>query len=103
MHAAPATARIGAIVRDSEVSQKRFGRLFREHLGLGPKRYVRLLRFRRLIDTAHVADDIDWAALAADCGFHDQPHLVREFRAFAGMTPSAYATRRGPHLNHVAV
>lgn len=101
LHGQPCTARIGEVVRTCEVSPRRFGMLFREHVGLGPKRYARLLRFRQVIDAAHPAAEIDWAGLAADCGFHDQPHLVREFRAFCGMTPTEYADRRGPYLNHV--
>lgn len=32
----------------------------------------------------------DWARLAADFGFADQPHLVREFKSFSGLTPAAY-------------
>ena len=44
---------------------------------------------------------VEWSRVAADCGFYDQPHLVREFREFAGMTPSAYVAARGEYVNHV--
>ena len=30
------------------------------------------------------------ADLAADCGYYDQPHLAREFRALAGCTPASW-------------
>jgi hypothetical protein len=32
----------------------------------------------------------DWVRLAGDFGFADQPHLVREFKAFSGLTPVNY-------------
>jgi AraC-like DNA-binding protein len=34
---------------------------------------------------------VNWADLAADCGYFDQAHLIRDFRAFAGITPRAYS------------
>ena len=97
----PRVARIGAVIADCGVSPRRFGHLFREHVGLGPKRHARLLRFRAVVGDVHRRRRVDWARVAADCGFHDQPHLVHEFHAFAGMTPSAYLARQGPYANHV--
>jgi AraC-like DNA-binding protein len=33
---------------------------------------------------------MDWAGLAAEWGYADQAHLIREFRAMAGVTPADY-------------
>lgn len=98
---APQVQRIGAIAAHCRLSPRRFGELFREQVGLSPKRYARLQRFRRLIAQAHREADVDWADVAADCGFHDQPHLVHEFRAFSGLTPTAWQALRGPYPNHI--
>jgi AraC-like DNA-binding protein len=46
---------------------------------------------------------VDWAGTAAMCGYYDQAHLIREFRAFSGLTPASYLTRRGPFLNYLEV
>lgn len=97
----PQTARIGSVIADCGVSARRFGQIFRQHVGIGPKRYARLLRFRVVVNDVHRHKDIDWARVAADCGFYDQPHLTREFRAFSGMTPTTYLARKGPFANHV--
>lgn len=89
------------VARASGFSERRLGALFREQTGLSPKRYARAMRFRAVLERVHGRNRVDWAGLAADCGFHDQPHLVHEFRSFAGMTPSAYLTRQGPYAAHV--
>ena len=99
--AAPEVRRIDAIAAHCRLSPRRFGELFREQVGLSPKRYARLQRFRRAVVLAHGGPAIDWAGIAADCGFHDQPHLVHEFRAFSGMTPGAWLARSGHWSAHV--
>lgn len=98
---APCIERIGTLILDSGLSARRFGALFSEQVGIGAKHYARLKRFREVVAGVRQGRRIEWAHVAADCGFHDQPHLVREFRAFAGMTPGAYATARGEHANHI--
>jgi AraC-like DNA-binding protein len=100
---APALARVAAVCRESGYSARRFGTVFREHVGMSPKRYARLQRFRAVLDSVQHGRRVEWTRVAADCGFYDQPHLVREFRTFSGMTPSEYAARRGEYANHIAL
>ncbi|MEZ0472518.1 helix-turn-helix domain-containing protein [Luteimonas salinilitoris] len=99
--ASPEIQRIGAIAAHCRMSPRRFGELFREQVGMSPKRYARLRRFRRVVAQVHRQQAVDWAGVAVDCGFHDQPHLAHEFRAFSGMTPGEYARRQGRWPDHV--
>lgn len=82
--------------------------LFKTAVGVTPKQYARIQRFKRLLamlarpgayDPEFNAAPLpapDWSAVAADLGYSDQSHLVHEFRGFAGMTPGAYvAAYRG--------
>jgi AraC-like DNA-binding protein len=97
----PQVTRIGSLVRDIGLSEYRFGRLFRRQVGMGPKRYARLMRFRGVVDAVYRCSKVDWSAVAADGGYGDQAHLVHEFRDFSGMTPTAFMAARGPYPNHV--
>jgi len=97
----PQVQRIGAVAAQCGVSPRRLGEMFGERIGMSPKRYARLQRFHRVVATARRGGRIDWAGVAVDCGFHDQPHLVREFRAFSGLTPTAYLAQRGPWPSHI--
>ncbi|MEW2613909.1 AraC family transcriptional regulator [Streptomyces sp. NPDC047880] len=81
---------------------RRLARRCTAQLGLAPKQYARVRRFQRLLRRVNAGHGPpDWAVLAADCGYHDQAHLIHEFRALAGITPTAYVPRSPRETNHV--
>jgi AraC-like DNA-binding protein len=49
----------------------------------------------------HGKKEVDWAQIALECGYYDQPHFAHDFRAFSGLTPREYLDSATPHLNHV--
>ncbi|HEX2450758.1 MAG TPA: helix-turn-helix domain-containing protein [Gemmatimonadales bacterium] len=71
-------------------SQRTLERQFREMVGLSPKAFGRVARFRRALRDVHRHPRLPYAALAAEAGYADQAHFIREFRSFAGITPAAY-------------
>jgi AraC-like DNA-binding protein len=86
-------SRIEDLCGDLGVSRKHLGKLLHSHVGLSPKVYARMFRFRRVVDLVSGGmRPRDWAQLAMSCGYFDQAHFNREFRAFAGMTPSEYTS-----------
>jgi AraC-like DNA-binding protein len=67
-------------------------RIFLRHVGVAPKLYFRLRRFRRAVAMiARSARPVNGSSLAAAVGYSDQSHLIRDFKRFAGTTPSALA------------
>lgn len=98
---APEVDRMAALAQACDLSPRHLRTLFNEQLGMSPKRYARLQRFHRVLSAVFGRREVDWAGVAADCGFYDQPHLVHEFQAFSGLTPTAYLARQGGHRNHV--
>lgn len=75
---------------ETGLSHTRFIQLFREHVGLTPKLFCRVRRFHALLNRIDKGAPVNWAELAADCGYFDQAHLIHDFRAFAGITPLEY-------------
>lgn len=75
---------------DVGMSHTRFIQLFREHIGFTPKLFHRVRRFRSVLNRVEAGMPVNWAAMAADCGYFDQAHLIRDFRAFSGVTPLEY-------------
>jgi AraC-like DNA-binding protein len=87
------TIRIEAIAAKLEWSRKHLVEKFRVEIGLGPKTVGRMARFNRALRLARLRSGGGWAGIAAQCGYADQAHLVREFREFADETPAAWAAR----------
>ncbi|HEY2514924.1 MAG TPA: AraC family transcriptional regulator [Polyangiaceae bacterium] len=82
-------ARVNAVAGDLGVSERHLRRAFHEAVGVSPKAFARLTRFRRALDAATSDRRASWASIAAAVGYYDQAHLIAEFRAIAGLTPRA--------------
>lgn len=76
------------------VTQKRLIAEFRDQIGLPPKTVARILRFDRAVKMINRPGEPDWIEIAMACGYYDQPHFVREFKEFAGATPSEFLELR---------
>ncbi|MGH2912275.1 MAG: helix-turn-helix domain-containing protein [Solirubrobacteraceae bacterium] len=82
--------RVADLATELGCSRKHLAARFREHVGLPPKLVARMLRFRHASDLMGTATGRSLAEVAALCGYYDQAHLDRDFRDFAGTTPTAY-------------
>jgi AraC-like DNA-binding protein len=84
------------------MSTKRVIALFRVEVGLSPKAYARVRRLQaalRLLD----AGPVSGAHVAAEVGYFDQAHFVRDFESFTGITPTQYTQQRILLPSHVPV
>ncbi|MFJ2084435.1 DUF6597 domain-containing transcriptional factor [Micromonospora chokoriensis] len=82
--------RVGDFAARHDVPVRRLQRLFLEYVGVGPKWVIRRYRLQEAVEQA-AGGPLSWADLAADLGYSDQAHLVRDFTAVAGVSPAAYA------------
>ncbi|HEX6568581.1 MAG TPA: helix-turn-helix domain-containing protein [Acidimicrobiales bacterium] len=83
-------------------SRRHFGARFRAQVGLAPKPTGRVLRFRRAVALLESGPVRSIADLAAACGYADHSHLVREFHALGGCTPSQHVDALLPDGGGVA-
>lgn len=81
--------RVRELARRTGASVRRLERLFRRHLGVGPKRFARIVRFRATLQ--ELRKGRDHARVAVEAGYADQAHMVRELRALGGVTPRTFA------------
>jgi AraC-like DNA-binding protein len=79
---------VTVLAQESGISARQLQRRFRAAVGMTPKRFVRVVRFARVWQLASMSPRETWAGLAAEHGYADQAHLVREFRAFGAEPPT---------------
>jgi AraC-like DNA-binding protein len=84
------TIPIGAVAAEVGWSRKHLIAKFVEQIGLTPKTVARLTRFERVLARVRGGRAVRWSQVATETGYADQPHLIREFRDFAGTTPAGY-------------
>lgn len=83
---------VGDMAEHVLLSVSQLQREFASHFGISPNRYLREVRIgvaRHLLETT----DLAMSQVASDCGFYDQSHLTRHFKACTGLTPLKYRQR----------
>lgn len=82
---------VGALARELRVSPRQLERLFDEHVGLPPKLFLRVVRFQEVLrGLRQETSATTWAQRAAEHGFYDQAHFIRDFKTFVGESPAAW-------------
>jgi AraC-like DNA-binding protein len=81
--------RVGALREETSLSRTRANERFREQIGVRPKLYARLVRFRHVLEGLQSGDSA-LADVALEAGYYDQAHMNAEFRELAGVSPTAF-------------
>lgn len=103
LSASPISVSVRDISDATGYSRKRFIRLFHNYVGLTPKLFLRVQRFQWFLDQISPGSNMDWARVALDAGYFDQSHMIRDFRAFTGVSPLKYQPVEAHRKNHVAL
>ena len=86
---------IAALRAETGLSKTRLAAAFRDQIGVPPKLYARIVRFRGALEMVERgASSLTDVALAA--GYYDQPHFNADFRELTGMSPRELLVARYP-------
>lgn len=80
-----------------DLSPRQLHRHAVDDFGYGVRTLHRVLRFQRAVGL--ISEGLPLATVAATAGFADQPHLNREVKALAGITPAQLAGASGNAAN----
>lgn len=108
MEACHGGVRVADLAAAADLGERQFERRFTTAVGVSPKRYTRILRFRAALRLKGEETESGWAAIAQAAGYVDQAHMIHEFRALSGETPERLmralapaAERHAPHVGNL--
>lgn len=82
---------VSALAQKVNLSDRQFGRVFRQIVGLSPKQFSRITRLNRVLSSLEYSVyGMTLEQLAIRHGYHDPSHLIREFEELIGMSPTEY-------------
>jgi AraC-like DNA-binding protein len=97
---AKGAVRVADLAQSFGCGLRQFERCFRREVGVSPKAYARVSRFQAAVDTKLSKPHRRWVDIAHDLGYHDQMHLVHDFRQLVGGTPSVLLSVIGDARPH---
>lgn len=74
------------------VHRKSIERHFQSKIGLSPKTYASIYRFKCLMNYLQQHPEITWLELSNLTGYYDQPHMVRYFKEYLNVSPNQLVT-----------
>jgi AraC-like DNA-binding protein len=83
--------KVDDLIARTELGKRALQRLFARYVGVSPKWVIMRYRLHEVIERLAVEKTVDWAQLAAELGYFDQAHFIKEFKAVVGRSPASYA------------
>ena len=97
-----AETRVADVARHMGVSLRQLERRSLAYAGVPPKTLARISRFSHALQLK-TGERLNWTEIAHVAGYHDQMHMIRDFRELAGEAPTFALKEIAPeHLIHFA-
>jgi AraC-like DNA-binding protein len=83
---------VKAIADKAALTERTVQSRFKRYVGYSSKELLRFLRFKKVL--YHIltltGNLVDWAALVEGYGYHDQSHLIKDFKYYTGVSPRQF-------------
>lgn len=78
---------IQELCREAAVSERSLQRHFRERIGISPKQFSKITRVNAYLQQLLQQEAQDWMQAVVAFNYHDQPHLINEFKSLIHLSP----------------
>jgi AraC-like DNA-binding protein len=82
-----------------KIGRRWLEKTFAKQVGLSPKEFIRLVRFKSLLTELTATPSVSWAAIVIEYGYYDQSHLNKDFYDFTGQSPTQYFKETADFIN----
>jgi len=84
------TIEIDKLASEACLCRKQFERVFANHIGISPKKYLKIIRFQYAIFQKQRNVNMNLEQLSYESGYYDQSHFINDFKKLSGLTPKQY-------------
>lgn len=81
------------LAKTAGVSNRQLLRQFDQYVGMSPKEFARIVKFNGALQYMAGNSSASMIHTAHTCGYYDQAHFIRDFKEYAGLTPTEYMER----------
>ncbi|MBO0952969.1 helix-turn-helix domain-containing protein [Fibrella forsythiae] len=86
----PGNGRIQKLAVELRISPRQLSREFTRQVGISPKRFRQVMRFRHVFRAIHTQQRLTWLDLVYLGGWYDQAHFCNDLYELTGLTPSVF-------------
>jgi AraC-like DNA-binding protein len=86
---------VAQLARQGGMGLRQFQRVFAQEVGIGPKRFARVARMQTALDLKAAAPSISWLEVSHALGYHDQMHMIHDFKSLCGDSPARVSVQMG--------
>ncbi|MEO0339016.1 MAG: helix-turn-helix transcriptional regulator [Bacteroidota bacterium] len=91
------------ILRHTKCSERKMYKLFKDHFGITPKWYIRIVRIRQSLQLMTFNPHLSLTAIAYQCGYTDQSHFIKEAKSMCNLAPKKLKPNLIPIDNEVII
>ncbi len=82
---------VNKLAKNFCLSRRQYIRRFKNSVGISPKKFANIVRFQKALYFQRMG--LSWTRIADECGYYDQPHFIKEIKAFSGFSPQELLSR----------
>jgi len=101
IHSSQGNINVKSIETTLSVNRRSLERHFKSKVGISPKVYVQVYRFKCAMNFLQANPNTTWASLTYNNGFFDQPHMIRYFKEYLKVSPNNLVTLDMDFINYL--
>ena len=82
--------RIGELSAHANVSERHFRRMFKQVIGISPKKYCKIIQFNTVFEAIRSGNEKQLMDLMLSNGYYDQAHFINDFKSYLGQSPTEF-------------